>query len=353
MFDLSRPLIDILQDLICIKSETGEEKALCDKLEQTLEGYEGRLVRERDSLIFYVDCQKESRVALVGHIDTVPVDDSSTEPVIKDGELWGRGACDMKSGLAVMLKVIYDLSTGKIRPKHNLAFIFYENEEGVLPNGINFLLESGKVEPIDFAFVLEPTEGRYSVGCLGALSVKKTVYGVSAHSANPIKGKNALLESMEIFQNMVTMNDTISAPRKLDGLEYYETVNITTLKTANQAFNVIPAQVDMTANFRFAPGKSLEDAMEELWASLGKENTEVLDSSGSCYIGASGEEFLLPGIEREIMQAWTDIAQLNNNDIPAVNFGAGSILHAHKPDERISVDELNDFYGLMVNHLQD
>lgn len=351
MFDLSLPLVDILKDLIRVKSETGSEKELCDRIFATLEQYEGRLVRVRDSLVFHGDYQREKRIALVGHIDTVPVDDSSIEPQIKEGELWGRGACDMKAGLAAMLKTIHDVSQGLIQPKHNLSYIFYENEEGILPNGINFLLESGKVGPIDFAFVLEPTEGRYSVGCLGALSVKKRVHGISAHSANPKRGKNALIESMEIFRSLLSMNDKISPPQKIDGLEFYETVNITTLETVNKAFNVIPSQVQMVANYRFSPQKSLAEAKEALWNYLGEKDSEILDSSDSCYIGDRGEEFLLDGVEREIMQAWTDIAQLNNRGIPAVNFGAGSILYAHKPDERISVAELNQFYSLLIRHL--
>jgi succinyl-diaminopimelate desuccinylase len=351
MLDLSLPLVDILKNLIRVKSETGEEKILCDKLQETLSSFEGRLDRVQNSLIFHLDFHKEDRVALVGHIDTVPVDDSSTEPAIKEGELWGRGACDMKAGLAIMLKIIYDISQGRIEAKHNLSFLFYENEEGALPNGINYLLESGKVEPLDFAFVLEPTEGRYSVGCLGSLTVKKQLHGTSAHSANPIKGKNALIPSMEVFNSILSMNDKIGESQEIDGLEFYETVNITTLKTANQAFNVIPAQVEMTANYRFSPDKNLAQAEEALWEYLGAEGVEVLDRSDSCYIGTQGEKFLLPKVEREIMQAWTDIAQLNNNGIPAVNFGAGSILHAHKPDERISIGELNSFYTLMVKHL--
>lgn len=351
MFDLSKSLVELLSDLIMVQSETGDEKALCDLLFQTLEGYEGNLTRVKNSLVFSMDFNHEKSIALVGHIDTVPIAESSTTPFIKDGELWGRGACDMKSGLAVMLKVLHDISIGLVEPKNNISLIFYENEEGALPNGINFLLDSGALKDIDFAFILEPTECRYSVGCLGSLCIEKGVTGISAHSANPKKGKNALDESLEIYQSVSKMNNNINGTKEIDGLEYYETVNITTFQTTNRAFNVIPARVEFIVNYRFSPNKNLSEATKELLLHIGEEDFNVLDNADSCYIGNSGDDFLLPHVEREIMQAWTDIAQLNNNGIPAINFGAGSILYAHKPDERISIEELNSFYYLMLKHL--
>ena len=82
----------------------------------------------------------------------------------------------------------------------------------------------------------------------------------------------------------------------------------------------------------------------------GEDDITVLDKADSCYIGNKGDKFLHDTIEREIMQAWTDIAQLNKAGIPAINFGAGSITKAHKPDERINIQELLDFYKVMVRN---
>lgn len=351
MFDISKDLVTILSDLIRVESETGNEKPLCDKIYNTLNNYDGELIRVGDSVVFNMNFGLKNRIALVGHIDTVPVAESSTDPEIKDGELWGRGACDMKSGLAVMFKVLNDISEGIIIPKYNITLVFYENEEGALPNGVNFLLDSHNLQNIDFAFVLEPTEGKYSVGCLGSLAVKKDIFGVSAHSANPKKGKNALNESVEIFESINVMNRDISGGKNIDGLDYYETVNITQFKTTTGTFNVIPAHVEMVANFRFSPNRDEDEALEFLLKYYGNENITVLDKADSCYIGNSGDSFLLPEIEREIMQAWTDIAQLNKGGIPSINFGAGTIKFAHKPDERISIEELNNFYKILVTHL--
>lgn len=349
--DIKQDIVGLLSDLIRVKSETDNEKQLCDILYKVLSGYNGELIRVSNSLVLNMDFGKAKRIALIGHIDTVPVAKSSIEPVIKDGELWGRGACDMKGGIASMLKVLNDIDLGLIVPKHNISLVFYEKEEGPCPNGINYLLDGNYLEHIDFAYVLEPTEGKYSVGCLGSLAVKKEIFGTSAHSANSKKGKNALTESMEIYRKIQEMNSEIDGLTEIDGYEYYETVNVTALHTDTKTFNVIPAKVEMLVNYRFSPDKSSRTALAYLVEYLGLDGVTLVDQADSCYIGAAGGAFLLDDVEREIMQAWTDIAQLNVGGVPAVNFGAGSIAVAHKPDERISVKELKEFYELLVKHL--
>lgn len=348
--DLNRDVLEILSDLISVESVTGNEKDICDLLYDTLSSYAGELIRVNNSLVYHTKFSKEKTVALIGHLDTVPIEKSSTKPVIKGGELWGRGACDMKAGLAVMLKIIHEISSGKILPKYNLTFVFYEGEEGPIPNGINTIIDNKHLDSVDFAFILEPTEGRYSIGCLGSLAIRKEFLGISAHSANPRTGKNALKEALEVFNKIEEMNSRIGKDQELDGHRYYETVNVTTMNTFN-AFNVIPQKAEIIINYRFAPGKTGDEAMEELYNIIGRDGATMLDQAESCYIGNSGDDFLLEGYEKEIMQAWTDIAQLNEAGIPAINFGPGSIKHAHKPDERLSIQELNVFYSSMVKHI--
>ncbi|MBN2656843.1 MAG: succinyl-diaminopimelate desuccinylase [Spirochaetales bacterium] len=350
MIDIGAELPVILKELIAVKSVTDEEKDLCNILEKTLEPLEGELIREGNSLVYHLNRGKEKRIALIGHIDTVPVGNSTTEAYEKDGSLFGRGACDMKAGLAVMLKIISEEADGRIGLSHNVSFYFYSGEEGPVPNGINTLLERGHFRDVDFAYILEPTEARYSVGCLGSLAVKKEVFGVSAHSANPRTGENALNKALEIYSKVREMDGLIGSDRTLDGLLYYETVNITALNTSN-AFNVLPPRAELMINYRFSPERSVEEAKELLFSYLGEENTFMADEAASSYAGKEIESFLTDRIDREIMQAWTDMAQLNAAGIPAVNFGPGSIRHAHKPDEHINLKDFSDFYKSMLLHL--
>ncbi len=350
MMDLKGTLVDILCDLIGIESVTDNEKELCDILEKTLSAYSGELIRKDNSLVLHLDSGKDSRIALCGHIDTVPIGDSSTKAIVKDGFVWGRGACDMKSGLASMLKLLHEIENGLIEPKHNISLVFYEGEEGPIPNGINTLLEKDHLNHINFAYILEPTEGKYSVGCLGSLAIKKEILGISAHSANPKTGTNALDEALRVYEKIKEMNKQISEIQVIDGFEFYETVNVTSLNTFN-AFNVLPPKAELIVNFRFSPHRTIEEAREFLFSVMGGEHTTKIDEVSSSYIGSENREFLLPGMESEIMQAWTDIAQLNEAGIPAINFGPGSIKHAHKPDERINISDFEDFYKNLLKHL--
>lgn len=350
MISTKGDLVSILIDLIAVESVTDNEKELCDQLFDTLSAYEGELIREGNSLVLHLDFAQGKRIALVGHIDTVPIGNSTTEAYFNDETLWGRGACDMKSGLASMLKVLDDIKSGHIKPKHNLSFVFYENEEGPIPNGINTMLDKGHLSNIDFAYVLEPTEGNYSVGCLGSLAVKKVIKGVSAHSANPKTGVNALDKAMDVFQKIRQMDKDISPVQQIDGLEFYETVNVTSLNTFN-AFNVIPPVSELIINYRFGPEKSIAEAKDLLISYMGEEEMSIVDEVESCYIGSDNKVFLKKDINSEIMQAWTDIAQLNSAGIPAVNFGPGSIKFAHKPDEQVSIADFKEFYKRLVSHI--
>jgi succinyl-diaminopimelate desuccinylase len=350
MINLKQDLVDILCDLIRVESVTGNEKALCDVLFETLSPYAGELIRENNSLIFNLKYGKENTIALIGHIDTVPIGNSTTEAYIKDDAIWGRGACDMKSGLASMLKVIEQIDCGVIQPVNNVSFIFYEGEEGPAPNGINLFLNKNILKDINFAYVLEPSEGNYSVGCLGSLAVKKEIFGVSAHSANPKTGVNALNDAMIIFEKIKEMDKLIGEMQHIDNHEFYETVNVTSLNTFN-AFNVLPPRAELVVNYRFRPGRSIEEAKNFLYSYLGEDGITILDEVGSCYIGSDNKIFLIEGIKSEIMQAWTDMAQLNEAGIPAINFGPGSIKLAHKPDERITILEFKEFYNKLIKHL--
>lgn len=350
MINIGGSLVDILCDLIRIKSETGEEGVICDELFCILEGLDGELVREKNNIVYSINNDRSHKIALVGHIDTVPVDRSMIEPKIKGEELWGRGACDMKAGVACMLKMINDINRGVINLNYNIDFIFYEGEEGPVPNGINTLIDNNYIKNIDFAFVLEPTESKYSVGCLGSLTVCKKLNGVSAHSANPIKGENVLDQVCRLYENVKKENMKISIPKEIDGLKYYETINVTSVKTFN-ANNVIPAYSEVIINYRFSPSKEINKAKEFIYKCVGKENTEIIDASISCYIGSEESSYLDENIEKEIMQAWTDIAQLNEVGISSINFGPGTIMLAHKPDERININELNKFYEILKDHV--
>lgn len=352
MFDISLSLEDLTACLIKKNSVIGNEKEITDQIEKIFIENGLEIERVENSLIARMNLQKDKTVALVGHLDTVPLSrKNQTIPEVKDGNLIGLGACDMKCGIASALKILYEIKSGTILPKHNLVFVFYDGEEGPLPNGITRLIDKHKLNDIDFAYVLEPTCSKYSVGCLGALTIKIAIQGVSAHSANPKTGRNALKEAAKILKIIEETDYDLSETREIDGMPFYETINVTQLTTEN-ASNVIPQKANLTINFRFSPKRTAEEAKEFVYSLIDKDLVYFVDCADSCFVHSEKtQDFLHGSIEHEIMQAWTDIAQLNAAGIPSVNFGAGDIKVVHKPEEFVNIDELHKFYELLKQHI--
>lgn len=348
MIDLSKSIEEISKQLISIESITGNEKEISECIEEYLKELEIDIYRLDNNLIVNLDNKSSKTVSLIGHLDTVPCSkEEQLNPEVLENKLYGRGAVDMKSGVACMLKLIYDIVKNKVKPKYNLKFIFYESEEGPLPNGLTKLLDEKKLENIDFAYVLEPTNSEYHVGCLGTITCEVVLKGKSAHSASAWLGDNAILKSSKIIKEIDNFEDKKGS---INGREYVETMNITQICTSNR-HNVIPDECKLTINYRFSPEKSIEEAKEKIKQLVGEHEINIEDGSPSCHVDELDTEFLNSDINKEICQGWTDIAQLNNAGIKAVNFGPGDLSVAHSENEYIKLDELNSFYELLLKHI--
>jgi succinyl-diaminopimelate desuccinylase len=108
----------------------------------------------------------------------------------------------------------------------------------------------------------------------------------------------------------------------------------------------------MTINFRFSPKKTVQDAKGFIYSIIDKKLIHSIDCAPSCFVSSQKiAKYLRDGPEKEIMQAWTDISQLNAAGIPAINFGAGDIKLAHKPEEFINIEELRNFYEVLKLHI--
>ena len=134
-------------------------------------------------------------------------------------------------------------------------------------------------------------------------------------------------------------------------LPFYETINTTQLITEN-ASNVIPPKAKLTINFRFSPKRTVESAKELVCSIIDKDWIKTIDCANACFVPDDKTDKFLRGVaEKEIMQAWTDIAQLTAAGIPAINFGASDIKLAHKPEEYVNIADLENFYELLKKHI--
>ena len=281
-------------------------------------------------------------VALVGHLDTVRCADHQ-EYAIRDGRVYGCGASDMKGGVAVMLALLDRWRELKgARP----VWIFYDAEEGPAEqNGLQPVLDSGVLPPLDFVFILEPTDQGLQPGCMGTLHATVTVRGTRAHSARPWQGENAVYRALPLLERFARLE---RRPVTFGDLTFYEVLVVTQAVTVNSK-NVVPDALVLNVNVRFAPGTTPAAAEAELRALVGDlGEVEVTDCAPSGDVHADHPLIrdwrVREGLTVTPKQAWTDVARFTSAGIAAVNFGPGETSQAHQANEWCSVDSLEHCY---------
>jgi succinyl-diaminopimelate desuccinylase len=287
--------------------------------------------------IYHTPNKQEKRtLAFYGHLDTVK-NQQEKAPYIAEEKIYGCGASDMKGGLAIMLELMQLADQGLDCP-YNLIFIFYDQEEGPYENnGLEVLLDRyDLLKNCDLAFVLEPTNNLIQVGCLGGLHAEVVFQGKSAHSARPWEGDNALHKAGDLLSRLKSLS-----PKKVtfQNLDYFEVINATQART-NNSRNSIPADFTLNLNYRFAPGKRINEAKDELRSLVDSScDLKFIDECPAAKIPVDNELLKkfqeLHNLTYEPKQAWTDIARLDLHGIPAVNCGPGTPAQAHQKNEWI------------------
>ncbi|MCU1656724.1 MAG: succinyldiaminopimelate desuccinylase [Pseudonocardiales bacterium] len=339
--------------LVDIESVSGEEKELADVVEAALRAYPTLGVeREGNVVLARTDSGRPQRIVLAGHLDTVPIKDNV--PARLDGDLlYGCGSADMKSGVAVMLRIAHLVATASLAPRVDLTWVFYDCEE--VESSRNGLGRIARERPSavrgDFAVLLEPTGGVIEGGCQGTVRAVVRTSGVRAHSARSWLGVNAIHAAAPVLTRLATYE-----PRVVDvaGLTYREGLNAVAIN-GGVAGNVIPDECLVTVNYRFAPDRSEADAHVHLREVFDGYVVDVVDSAPAA---SPGLDLPLPreiaaavGGEPRAKLGWTDVARFSQLGIPAVNFGPGDPNLAHKPEEHVDVRLIADAEAALVRFL--
>jgi succinyl-diaminopimelate desuccinylase len=330
--------------LIDTPSPSGGESSILMAVRETFDRDAFEILDEDDDVVFAAPRIRRvgaSFVVLAGHVDTVPVGGAS-HPGYRDGDdLVGRGAADMKGGLAVMLELAGSLADGTVPSDLDVGFLFFGREE--LPITQSALLPLFERCPaaasIDLAIVMEPTANAIEIGCLGNLNARVVASGTAAHSARPWLGENAIHTAVQALAPIADLPDREVA---IDGLVFREVVNVTTIR-GGVAANVVPDHVEATVNYRYAPTQTPADAEARLRELLGQHQVE-LEVVGNAPPGPVAVSNPLLGRLRAAgdlplgpKQAWTPVAEFATVGVDAINFGPGDPQYAHRDDERIDV----------------
>lgn len=342
MLDITKTLAELTVDLINIPSVSLNEQQLADEIESELAKQPNlKLSRFDNTVIASTNFNHSTRVILAGHLDTVPANKNQIAN-LKENSIAGLGAVDMKGGLAVMLKLAQETS----KFNKDVTFFFYEAEE--IESKFNGLEKVAKKSPsdlkADFAILLEPTDAILELGCQGSIRFKVLITGRRSHAARWWKGENAIHKSAQLLELVNTYQ-----PRtpEIEGLTFKEGLQAVAIN-GGVAGNVVPDQVEISFNHRFAPDRTSDQAIAHLKDFFTGFELEVLDISDAAGVGLTNKELanFVKSIDLPIAPkfGWTDVARFSKMNIPAINFGPGDPHLAHHPDEAVELRQLQTVY---------
>lgn len=314
-----------------IESVSGNEGPLADAVEHVLRSLPHLTVdRDGDAVIARTSLGRAERVVIAGHLDTVPV--AGNLPCrVQAGRIHGCGTTDMKSGVAVALRLAAVLPT----PNRDVTYVFYDNEEvEAYKNGLGRVARSHPDWLAgDLAVLMEPTNATVEGGCQGTLRADVVLRGHRAHSARAWMGSNAVHAAGEVLQRLASYQP---AEVEIDGLVYREGLNAVSI-AGGVAGNVIPDECRITVNYRFAPDKSEEQAVDVVRGMLHGYDIVVSDSAPGALPGlahpAAAAFVEMVGREPQPKFGWTDVARFAALGVPAVNYGPGEPSVAHQREE--------------------
>ena len=283
--------LDLLKKLIKIESISPNDNGCFDVIKQQFDGlnfsFEETNYKNISNLVITNGNSKNKTFCFLGHTDVVPPGPEGEWTVppfsgeIINNKIYGRGAADMKGGVACFISALKEFLSEYKDPSFNIMVLLNSNEEGKLENGkvdrvINEMIDKDKF--IDFCLIGEPSSSKkvgdvIRIGRRGSLSGNLKVYGIQGHVAYPKQALNPILgmgKTLEELKNMEWDR----------GNENFEPTSfqVSNIKSGTGAENVVPGVLEMTFNFRFSP-ESSPNGLKEMFEALLKKSDLKYDVS--------------------------------------------------------------------------
>ena len=364
-------------DLIRCASVTPQEGGALQLLDRllTTHGFHCTRVDRGDVSNLFARWGRGKTFGFNGHTDVVPVGNLeawSVDPFgaeIRDGFLYGRGATDMKSGVAAFAAAAIDF-VEEMPPDGSVVLAITGDEEGPAKDGTVALLDwmQAQGERMDHCLVGEPTcpnvmGEMMKIGRRGSMNGYFTVTGVQGHAAYPHRANNPL-------PAMARLLDQLSSASLDAGTEHFDasTLAVVTIDTGNPATNVIPAQCRATVNIRFNDAHSGASLTEWLQEHANKV-AQVFDVHIDLDVSISGESFMTP--PGELSDLVARAIQIETNRTPALSTSGGTsdarfVQHhcpvvefglvgktMHQVDERVEIAQIHQLKAIYTRILRD
>lgn len=363
--------VSILQSLIRCRSVTPHEGGALDYLETLLSaaGFQCRRLVFKDNDTPDIDNlfarfgTAGPHLCFAGHTDVVPPGDESlwTHPpfdgVIADGKIFGRGACDMKGGVAAFVAAGLDYVNAPGAKSGSISFLITGDEESTAVNGtvkvLQWMKEHGHIP--DHCLVGEPTcpeqlGDTIKIGRRGSLSFVVTVDGKQAHAAYPQKGDNPI-PKLSRFIDRISHIELDKGNASFDP----STLAVTSFDVGNPATNVIPARAVAKFNVRYSTEhepaslkaliqKNVDQVKAEMggkWTVVAYEGADVFITQPGAFVGLVQDAVEdITGIMPKLSTSGgTSDARFVKDYCPVLEFGPTNT-SMHQTDEHIGVAEL-------------
>ena len=359
-------IIDLLLKLISIPSYRGCKNGVREEAEflrsflgnHGIETYLQVLNHNQVNIIALVG-KGNRAILLVSHLDTVEIKGMTVPPYGKRDKdiIYGRGACDMKSGMAAMISALISLSKEKL--ENQIVFIGDAGEEQQSIGAAHFL--QSKPPHYDYVIVGEPTNLKPVITHKGMMWVQVTFKGETAHASFPEKGVNAIYGA-SIFIQLILKDLIPKFSKKKNNVLGYPTINISEIR-GGSGINLVAAECTVNIDRRYLPAENERDVLEELKEIANKaacktktyvtvkEMRETADPRRIPFVIPPNNKFIqkictilkdmnLTSIPSSV-PFWTEAPLFTQNGtIPAIVIGPGEPLLAHTLNEHVYIEEV-------------
>ncbi len=381
--ELKAELIKFTQELVRIKSLSGQEEEIVKFVEQKMKalGYDEVTIDSMGNVLGRIG-NGEKSILFDSHVDTVDVKDEDEwdlppfSGAIRDGRLHGRGSVDMKSAAAASIyagAIAKKLGFTSGKTIYVSCSVFEEDCDG---ENLKHLFQELQFQP-NYVVICEPSDNKISVGHKGKAQIVIKTHGISAHGSAPEKGMNAIYEMAEIIQRVEKINNELT---KRDGVK--GTLVLSRISSVAASLNAVPSECEVYLDRRIAPGETEEAIKQEMdglikgknatwevgtlhrisWTGLAIHyepfhlawKIDLNHELAKACIAAYRERF---GVEPGEYVFWdfsTNAVTSVSMGIPTIGFGPGEYKLAHMRNESCEVDQILDacrFYAGVIEKI--
>jgi len=332
---------------------------------------------KKSNLLARIGPEVAGGVIFSGHTDVVPVDGQAwdSDPFVvteRGNKLFGRGTSDMKSFVAICLALAPEIAKMTLEKPVWLAFS-YDEEIGCLgaPHLLAYIVQH--IPKPAFAIIGEPTLMRVVTAHKGVLSFETTVHGLEWHSSQPQRGVNAVQAACKLVHFLSGMAEDLATLGRRDERfdPPYSTVHVGTI-SGGTARNIIPRQCSFQWEIRPLPGDNAEALIKrfDIYCKdilAGMKNispqADIITRPMSRMSGVTLPESARQSCQMVMRAAktnqehavsfGTEAGVFNDNGVPAIICGPGSIEQAHKPNEFIERAQIGECVGFMLRLMEE